>query len=508
MANRSAKRYEALYDYTANTPGDLSFTKGDIITVLQTNGNWWKGQLETTGEVGLFPSNYVVPHEAASQNHLVDTPIQLDLYNYASLGADFVPPEDKSTKGADGYGVYEDHHTNGTTSLPPPASTTTDTLTELDLAFAELLSSQNEIQESIPPQKSPQVAATTTSPAVAPTIPVLPSLTARPAKQPTPLSTTSLGNPGRGSQYNPGQSSTTSPRGNTAFGSVSAGSSQPRVTLVAKRSDGSDTGPAAAPPDRRVQSMMVSRSVVNQPSPNLAAKVEPPTRVVRKNTVAYREGAREEDLLKEVEAAMCKIDPDLVKGIKTEEANTSVKKPELVSLQQPPQPSQARLAVQEDLFKKPTPVTSTINEDKSPRRDLLSPTPVVGAGGKSDSDIRKREEECKRREDDVLNRELELKRKDTEVKSKEVDVRNLELEVKTRDLEVRGKEQDLKKNEEAVRVREEEIRRKEEELKRREDSLAAREAQLKEQQDAVNLKAQKVAMCIQKLKANNIQVTI
>jgi hypothetical protein len=48
---------EALYDFNAPQKGDLPFLKGDVITVLDQDGVWWKGTLK--GKTGVFPSTYV-----------------------------------------------------------------------------------------------------------------------------------------------------------------------------------------------------------------------------------------------------------------------------------------------------------------------------------------------------------------------------------------------------------------------------------------------------------------
>ncbi|XP_066905734.1 intersectin-1 isoform X3 [Halyomorpha halys] len=54
------ERVVALYQYTAQNEDELSFEKGDIVTVLaKDEPSWWKGELN--GAVGLFPSNYVAP---------------------------------------------------------------------------------------------------------------------------------------------------------------------------------------------------------------------------------------------------------------------------------------------------------------------------------------------------------------------------------------------------------------------------------------------------------------
>jgi len=50
----------ALFDFNAVEPGDLSFTKGQVITITEkssTSDTWWKGTLE--GRVGIFPANFV-----------------------------------------------------------------------------------------------------------------------------------------------------------------------------------------------------------------------------------------------------------------------------------------------------------------------------------------------------------------------------------------------------------------------------------------------------------------
>jgi hypothetical protein len=48
----------ALYDYTAQAPQDLGFSKGDVITVVERlPGGWWVGRLN--GRTGHFPVPYV-----------------------------------------------------------------------------------------------------------------------------------------------------------------------------------------------------------------------------------------------------------------------------------------------------------------------------------------------------------------------------------------------------------------------------------------------------------------
>ncbi|XP_074540764.1 intersectin-2-like isoform X2 [Halichoeres trimaculatus] len=48
----------AMYDYSAANVDELSFSKGQLINILdKTNPDWWKG--ETNGVTGLLPTNYV-----------------------------------------------------------------------------------------------------------------------------------------------------------------------------------------------------------------------------------------------------------------------------------------------------------------------------------------------------------------------------------------------------------------------------------------------------------------
>ncbi|OMH86051.1 LAS seventeen-binding protein 3 [Zancudomyces culisetae] len=53
-------RVLALYAFSGQTDGDLSFSKGDVITVVKktdSQDDWWDGSLN--GKVGQFPANYV-----------------------------------------------------------------------------------------------------------------------------------------------------------------------------------------------------------------------------------------------------------------------------------------------------------------------------------------------------------------------------------------------------------------------------------------------------------------
>jgi hypothetical protein len=49
----------ALYDFEAEQEGDLALVTGDLIEIIDKNGEWWKGKNIRTSHTGLFPANYV-----------------------------------------------------------------------------------------------------------------------------------------------------------------------------------------------------------------------------------------------------------------------------------------------------------------------------------------------------------------------------------------------------------------------------------------------------------------
>ena len=58
---RNLEFCKAQFDYQSNTPGDLSFRKGDLVAILsklEPNSEWWRGRTQE-GRIGIFPRNHV-----------------------------------------------------------------------------------------------------------------------------------------------------------------------------------------------------------------------------------------------------------------------------------------------------------------------------------------------------------------------------------------------------------------------------------------------------------------
>lgn len=50
----------AVHNFVPEDAGDLAFEKGDLVVrTAVVEGGWWQGR-NAKGEVGVFPSNYVV----------------------------------------------------------------------------------------------------------------------------------------------------------------------------------------------------------------------------------------------------------------------------------------------------------------------------------------------------------------------------------------------------------------------------------------------------------------
>ncbi|KAJ7655180.1 hypothetical protein DFH06DRAFT_1201826 [Mycena polygramma] len=62
LPHEGVARAIALYDFQAAQPGDLSFSKGDIIVITKrsdSTDDWWTGYLTDRRKTGIFPANFV-----------------------------------------------------------------------------------------------------------------------------------------------------------------------------------------------------------------------------------------------------------------------------------------------------------------------------------------------------------------------------------------------------------------------------------------------------------------
>lgn len=58
----------ALYDYTALSPQDLSFKKGEPLEIIKSEGQWWKARSLHTNRVGFVPFNFIQPPQSDLAN--------------------------------------------------------------------------------------------------------------------------------------------------------------------------------------------------------------------------------------------------------------------------------------------------------------------------------------------------------------------------------------------------------------------------------------------------------
>lgn len=99
-------------------------------------------------------------------------------------------------------------------------------------------------------------------------------------------------------------------------------------------------------------------------------------------------------------------------------------------------------------------------------------------------ELKKREEEV-RREEEAKQKEIELRRKEEETKRKEDEVRRKEEEARRRHEEAERKEEEAQRKELEIRRKEEEARKKEEETRRKEDEIKRKEMLAKRKEEEV-----------------------
>ncbi|XP_015263547.1 PREDICTED: tyrosine-protein kinase Lck [Gekko japonicus] len=95
----------ALYDYQSTHDGDLVLRKGEQLRVLEENGEWWKAQSLTTGQVGFIPCNFVVKYNSLEQEPWFFKAIsrqdaERQLLTAGNIHGAFLIRESESTKGS------------------------------------------------------------------------------------------------------------------------------------------------------------------------------------------------------------------------------------------------------------------------------------------------------------------------------------------------------------------------------------------------------------------------
>ena len=57
--------FVAKYSYSSRTDDDLSFKKGDLLYIINTDeGDWWFARSRQTGQDGYIPNNYVAEYKS------------------------------------------------------------------------------------------------------------------------------------------------------------------------------------------------------------------------------------------------------------------------------------------------------------------------------------------------------------------------------------------------------------------------------------------------------------
>ena len=62
VAETSLQKVQSIHDFQPQEPGEIGFSRGDEILVLdQSDANWWRGRTlrDDNFNIGIFPSNYV-----------------------------------------------------------------------------------------------------------------------------------------------------------------------------------------------------------------------------------------------------------------------------------------------------------------------------------------------------------------------------------------------------------------------------------------------------------------
>jgi hypothetical protein len=53
-----------LYNFSAREFGELSFMKGDLMYIINNDGDWWHARTKDGKEEGFIPNNYVAEYRS------------------------------------------------------------------------------------------------------------------------------------------------------------------------------------------------------------------------------------------------------------------------------------------------------------------------------------------------------------------------------------------------------------------------------------------------------------
>ncbi|GES98273.1 VHS domain-containing protein [Rhizophagus clarus] len=100
---------EAMWDFVSDDPGDLSFKKGDIVEVVEyVSMDWWKGRIQGTGNIGIFPKIYTkILNTQVPLNQVISdqpSPSQLPSQLQHQQLPQQLPPTQQNT-----YTLYQHH---------------------------------------------------------------------------------------------------------------------------------------------------------------------------------------------------------------------------------------------------------------------------------------------------------------------------------------------------------------------------------------------------------------
>lgn len=93
--------FAAMYDYTARTANEMSFTKGETLRVKVIEGqNWWEAESLSTGHTGWIPSNYVGKKPITERwYHGPITRVHAEYLLISGIDGSFLVRESESTPG-------------------------------------------------------------------------------------------------------------------------------------------------------------------------------------------------------------------------------------------------------------------------------------------------------------------------------------------------------------------------------------------------------------------------